>query len=130
MRIRHLNDCPEIIAGDFTRLRELLHPDRNYPFCGRYSFAHAIVDVGQASTRHRLKSGEVYYILAGQGTMHVDGDSAPVGPGDVVEIPPGSVQWIENVGPDDLAFLCIVDPAWRAEDEEILEDPLSRPRKP
>lgn len=130
MRIRHLTDCPKIIAGDFTRLRELLHPKRNYPFSGRYSLAHAIVDVGQASARHRLKTDEVYYILAGKGIMHVDGDSAPVGLGDVVEIPPGSVQWIENTSSYDLAFLCIVDPAWCAEDEEIMEEPSSRLRKP
>jgi len=120
MRIRKLIDCPEITAGDATRLRELLHPSRNYPFGGRYSLAHASVAVGQASVGHRLKTDEVYYILSGQGIMHVDADSTPVAQGDVVEIPPGSIQWIENIGPDDLVFLCIVDPAWRAEDEEVL----------
>ncbi len=52
--------------------------------------------------------------------MHINDESAEVASGDVVEIPPGSEQWIENVGEDDLAFLCIVDPAWRAEDEEVL----------
>lgn len=124
-----MTNCPDIVAGDLTLLRELLHPDRDYPFFGRYSLAHATVAVGQASARHKLKTDEVYYILAGQGIMHVDEDSAPVGPGDVVEIPPNSVQWIENTGPDDLVFLCLVDPAWRTEDEEILGSPASRPRK-
>ncbi len=121
MRLRRLNDCPEIVAGDFTRLRELLHPTRNYPFLGRYSLAHAIVPVGRASVKHKLKSDEVYYILSGQGIMHVDEETAPVGPGDAVEIPPNSFQWIENTGLDDLVFLCIVDPAWRTEDEEVVE---------
>ena len=120
MRIRRLSECTEVIAGDFTRLRELLHPDRDYPFDGRYSLAHAIVRLGGKSRRHRLKTDEVYYILSGRGRMHIGDVAAEVGSGDVIEIPPDSVQWIENVGSDDLSFLCLVDPAWRAEDEEVL----------
>ena len=121
IRIRKLTDCAEITAGDRTRLRELLHPDRDYPFEGKYSLAHAIVPPGQASIRHRLKTDEVYYILSGRGEMHIDDESAVVVPGDAVEIPPGSVQWIRSTGEGDLEFLCIVDPAWRAEDEDVLE---------
>lgn len=121
LRIRKLTNCAEIIAGDRTRLRELLHPGRDYPFAGRYSLAHAVVNPGQATSRHRLKSDEVYYILEGRGRMHVDDETAEVEPGDAIEIPPGVVQWIENIGPGRLVFLCLVDPAWRAEDEEVLE---------
>ena len=121
MRIRKLSDCREIIAGDKTRLRELAHPDRGYTFDGRYSIAHAIVAPGKSSIRHRLATDEVYYIIEGRGEMHVDDESAVLESGDLVEIPPGSVQWIRNLGETDLVFLCIVDPAWRAEDEEILE---------
>jgi mannose-6-phosphate isomerase-like protein (cupin superfamily) len=36
-----------------------------------------------------------------------------------VYIPPGAEQHIRNTGAGDLKFLCIVDPAWRAEDEEV-----------
>ena len=114
-------ECEPIIAGDGTTLRELLHPGREYPFTGRYSIAHAVVKPGQASQRHRLTTDEVYYILSGTGRMHVDDDVAEVATGDAIDIPPDSVQFIENTGDEDLAFLCIVDPAWRAEDEEILE---------
>lgn len=120
MLIRKLQNCPEIIAGDHTRLRELLHPDREYPFTGRYSLAQAIVAPGEASVRHRLRTDEVYYILSGTGEMHVDDETATVSAGDAVDIPPGSAQWIENTGEEDLVFLCIVDPAWRETDEEVL----------
>jgi mannose-6-phosphate isomerase-like protein (cupin superfamily) len=119
--IRKLADCPSIVAGDRTRLRELLHPDRDHSFGGRYSLAHAVVAPGRQSIRHRLKADEVYYILSGRGKMFIDAESAEVEPGDAVEIRPGSIQWIRNIGNSDLAFLCIVDPAWRAEDEEVLE---------
>lgn len=52
--------------------------------------------------------------------MHIDGESASVRPGQAVFIPPGAVQYIENTGADDLAFLAIVDPQWRAGDEELV----------
>ncbi len=120
MLIRKLAECDQIIAGDGTRLRELLHPERGYPFGGRYSLAHAIVPKGGKSVPHRLSTDEVYYILQGHGMMHIDDESAEVTAGDAIDIPPGSIQWIENVGSADLVFLCMVDPAWRADDEEIL----------
>ncbi|MFN9674369.1 MAG: cupin domain-containing protein, partial [Microcystis sp.] len=49
MLIRKLLECEEFIAGDHTRLRELLHPDKQ-PLNLRYSLAHAWVDVGETST--------------------------------------------------------------------------------
>lgn len=120
MQIRSVSDCDEIVAGDGTRLRELFHPGREYRFSGRYSLAHAVVEAGEQSQSHRLKSSEVYYILSGEGKMHIGDKQAVVLPGDAFEIPPGVEQWIENDCAEPLAFLCIVDPAWRAEDEEIL----------
>ncbi len=116
---RKLADCVEFIAGDHTILRELLHPDKA-DLKLRYSLAHATVKVGDASQRHRLKHAEVYYILTGTGRMHIDGEAAEVGPDQAIYIPPQAVQWIENTGDVDLKFLAIVDPAWRAEDEEVL----------
>jgi mannose-6-phosphate isomerase-like protein (cupin superfamily) len=52
--------------------------------------------------------------------MTVDTESADVSACQAVYVPPGAVQFIANPGQDDLVFLCIVDPAWRPEDEEIL----------
>ena len=52
--------------------------------------------------------------------MHVGPERAEVGPGQAVYIPPGEVQFIENIGAGRLVFLCIVDPAWRASDEDVL----------
>ena len=119
MLIRDLSECDEIIAGDGTILRELLHPDKA-DLKIRYSLAHAIVKPGQSSLPHRLKNSEVYYILQGQGVMHVDDESAAVRAGQAIYVPPSSKQHINNTGDTDLKFLCIVDPAWQPEDEEIL----------
>lgn len=120
MFIRSLEDCPAFVAGDGTILREMLHPDKA-DLALRYSLAHAVVPVGATSFKHRLRHSEVYYLLAGEGTMFIDEASAPVQAGDTVYIPPRAVQWIENTGAAPLAFLCIVDPAWQPEDEEVLE---------
>lgn len=119
MFIRDLRTCDEIVAGDETILRELLHPDKA-DLKIRYSLAHAKVKPGQSSLPHRLKTSEVYYILEGEGIMYVDDESAAVHPGHAIYVPPNSTQHIKNTGNSDLKFLCIVDPAWNPEDEEVL----------
>ena len=120
MRIRKLKNIKSFKAGDSTILKEILHPDRDYQFDARYSLAHAKLEVGCESDKHYLTTDEVYYILQGKGEMHIDDDSAIVETGDTIEIPPNAVQYIKNIGENELEFLCIVDPAWRVEDEEIL----------
>jgi mannose-6-phosphate isomerase-like protein (cupin superfamily) len=85
----------------------------------RYSLAHAVVKPGTKTKPHSLKISEVYYILEGQGRMHVDNEAADVGPGAVIDISLHVVQFIENTGKNDIIFLCIVDPAWCAADEAI-----------
>lgn len=118
MLIQKLSDCPEFIAGDGTRLRELLHPDKQ-PIAIRYSLAHAIVPPGQTSIPHALTTTEVYYILSGVGEMHIDDETQRIEPGDAVYIPPNAKQFVHNYGSEPLVFVCMVDPAWRQEDETI-----------
>ena len=120
MFVKHLKDYREFIAGDGSVLRELLNPDKS-ALEVRYSLAHATVNAGQKTRPHKLESSEVYYIIAGKGIMHVDEETAEVGPNCAIYIPPRAVQYIENTGNCDLEFLCIVDPAWREEDEEVLD---------
>lgn len=119
MFIRELKDCEEFIAGDNCALREILHPDKA-DLALRYSLAHAVVKPGDTTWLHRLRTSEVYYIVAGEGIMHIDDEAAPVRPGSTVYIPPKARQCITNSGKTDLTFICIVDPAWRKEDEEVL----------
>ena len=119
MLIRRLKECQEFIGGDHSILRELLNSDKQ-EIATRYSLAHATVKPGEETQVHKLKTSEVYYILEGQGRMNVGDKSSQVWPGDTIYIPPDSKQFIQNVGDSDLKFLCIVDPAWRQEDEELL----------
>lgn len=119
MFIKDLQNCEEFIAGDNTVLRELLHPDKA-DLNLHYSLAHAVLKLGLTSQQHKLKTSEVYYILEGEGTMYIDGKNAKVHSGQAVYIPPHAKQYIKNTGTIDLKFLCIVDPAWRSDDEEIM----------
>lgn len=124
MRITKLAECAEFVAGDGCTLRELANAaNQNRGF--RYSLAQARVRPGQQTNPHRLRTSEAYYLIEGTGRMHIDQESADVGVGCFVEIPPMALQWIENIGNGDLVFLCIVDPGWRREDES-----LEQPGKP
>ncbi|MGB7086192.1 MAG: cupin domain-containing protein [Phormidesmis sp.] len=118
MLVRSLTDCEEFVAGDSTLLRELLHPDKQ-PLDLRYSLAHATLPVGNTSDPHALTTSEVYYILAGEGDMHINDETQRVKPGDAVYIPPNAKQFIHSCGEVPLVFLAIVDPAWRIEDETV-----------
>ena len=115
-----LADRPEFLAGDHTVLREFLHPVKQ-PIAVRYSLAHGTLAPGGRSKWHRLTSSEVYYIIAGRGRLIVDDSVVAVEPGSVIYVPPGGKQSLENSGPTAIEFLCLVDPAWPPEDEEVLE---------
>jgi mannose-6-phosphate isomerase-like protein (cupin superfamily) len=121
MIIKNLRESGYFTAEDKTYLCELLHPDREKVDLP-YSIAHAIVKPGNKSLPHRLRtSSEVYFILEGEGEMHIDFEQALVGSGQAILIPPGCWQYIRNTGTADLKFLCIVYPPWRAEDEKVHE---------
>jgi len=120
MFVKNISDCSEFTANDGCRIRELLHP-KNDPVDLPCSLAHARLTPGNHSCRHRLKQTEVYYILKGQGMMHIGNDSREVSSGDIILIPAEAVQWIENSGDTDLIFLALVSPPWKNEDDERIE---------
>lgn len=117
---RTLNECEEFLAGDHTRLREIFHPAKHQLKLG-YSLARGTLGPGQRSKRHVLKSSEVYYFIAGQGRLLINNLEVPIEAGTTLYVPPGGEQSLENTGNQEMEFLCLVDPAWRAEDERVLE---------
>ncbi len=120
MLIKRLGDCATFISGDGALLRELANARTQKRAFG-YSLAHGVVKPGAKTKSHTLKTSEVYYILAGKGCMHVNDEAAEVGPDTMIDVLPHSRQYIENIGSSDLLFLCIVDPGWSREDEEVFE---------
>ena len=114
------SDRSEFLAGDHTRLREVLHPAK-HPLKLGYSLAHGTLGPGQRSKWHVLDSSEVYYFLAGEGRFMIDDEATSVEAGTTVYVPPGARQSLENTGTQNIEFLCLVDPAWKVEDERIVE---------
>ena len=118
MNLFSMSQAPLLQASDGTLLREVFHP-RHTGIETPYSVAQAMLPPGQASLPHALVSShEVYIILAGQGRVRVNDDEEEVRAGDIVHIPAGATQCVENTGEEQLIFMCVVSPPWHAEDEE------------
>lgn len=118
MLIRDWRRLRKFLAGDGSVLRELLHPAKAN-LAINYSLAHATLKPKIKTAKHRLSTCEVYYVIKGNGVMYVNGVSKTVKAGQAVYIPPKAFQYIKNTGKHNLEFLCIVEPAWRKEDEEV-----------
>ncbi len=117
---KSLQDLTSFEAGDKTEIIEILHPKNDNIPLG-YSLAHASLDIGKASLPHILElCSETYFILEGTGSVFIGADERKVNKGDMVFIPAGASQYVENQGDTKLEFLCIVSPPWFAEQEKIL----------
>jgi len=120
MTIKKLLDIEVLDGGEGTKIRQIFHPHNTLNGI-RYSISHSELKPGKKSKLHKLKTSEVYYILQGEGNLQIDDIIFKVLKDQTIYIPPHSKQFIENTGKDELKFLCIVDPAWKHEDETILE---------
>ena len=120
MFVKNLNDCREFTANDGCQIRELLHP-KNDPVDLAFSLAVARVPAGERTRRHKLIQTEVYFILAGEGRMHINSETREVGANDMILIPPQAVQLVENIGDDELRFIAIVSPPWGEQDDELCD---------
>lgn len=95
----------------------------NGPEDAAVSIARARVAPGVTTRWHRLRGiSERYVIVSGSGRAEID-DLPPalVHEGDVVLIPADCRQRIANIGADDLVFLAICAPPFRAAAYEDLE---------
>jgi mannose-6-phosphate isomerase-like protein (cupin superfamily) len=113
--ICNLNSVPAFTTKDGSEIRELL-AHRNS--CIRnQTLAEARLPAGGSTTpHHHVKTEEIYYILEGVGEMRIDRETALVGPGDAIAIPPGASHQITNTGSHPLQFLCCCAPGYEHED--------------
>lgn len=121
MDIQNLHRVASFTTKDGSEIRELL-AHRNS--CIRnQSLAEARLPAGATTTPHYHPSTEeIYYILAGQGRMHIGDEIADVEPGDAIAIPPGETHQIQNSGSETLVFLCCCAPAYEHADTVLIED--------
>lgn len=74
----------------------------------RLAFLHDdVLAPGVSIGIHPHDHEEYYYILSGTGTMTLDGERFPIGPGDVTAIYPGGSHGLENTGTEDMRIVVI-----------------------
>ena len=120
MTIKKLQDIEVLDGGEGTKIRQIFQPHNTLNGI-RYSISHSELKPGKKSKLHKMKTSEVYYILEGEGNLQIDDAIFKVLKDHAIYIPPHSKQFIENTGKNELKFLCIVDPAWKLEDETVLD---------
>lgn len=118
MIVKQPADLPFFIAGDDTRLTEVLHP-KNDLVDLPYSLAYATLPAGGASLPHVLNGSETYVFTSGEGIIVVGEDRQLVKAGVVVMVPAEARQYVENTGKGELCFYCIVAPAWSEAGESV-----------
>jgi mannose-6-phosphate isomerase-like protein (cupin superfamily) len=113
--IRNLDRVPAFITKDGSEIRELL-AHRN-SIVRNQTLAEARLPVGGSTApHHHVKTEEIYYVVEGQGLMRIGEETAAVGPGDAIAIPPGASHQITNTGSGVLRFLCCCAPGYEHED--------------
>lgn len=120
MSVRKISEIEAISGNEGTKIKQYFHPHNTLNGIG-YSLAHFTLEPGKKTLLHKIKSSEIYYILEGDAVLKVNDESHELKKDDSVYVPPMSEQSIENMGTTNLQFLCIVEPAWKPQDEIILE---------
>lgn len=120
MSLRRDSEIDSIQGNEGTKIKQYFHPHNTLNGIS-YSVAQFTLESGKKSKLHKISSSEIYYILEGSGNITINEDIHQIKKDDSVYVPPNSKQFIENSGSEDLKFLCIVEPAWKADDEVLLE---------
>ena len=114
MHIVNRDAIEPFVGEDGAIVRELASP-RNAPVSG-HSLAEIRHPPGMASQEHyHTEAEEVYYVLAGEGRLRIDGEERAIGPGDTVAIVPGERHKIWQAGEGDLVLLVTCMPAYSVE---------------
>lgn len=120
MSIRRDSEIESIQGNEDAKVKQFFHPHNTLNGIN-YSMAQFSLGSNKKTKRHKLKSSEIYYILEGDAEITIDKESFELKKDDSAYVPPMSEQFIKNIGKTDLRFLCIVEPAWKASDEIMLE---------
>jgi mannose-6-phosphate isomerase-like protein (cupin superfamily) len=115
MDIQNVNRVPAFTTKVGSEIRELL-AHRNSSVRNQTLAEARLPAGGRTTPHHHVATEEIYYILDGCGLMRVGQETAAVGPGDAVAIPPGASHQITNTGSGLLQFLCCCAPGYEDED--------------
>ena len=105
MVIRKYNDANAYDAHSGTiRAHEVLDKASGFahPFDSAWGY---LPGPGGALEPHAHDANEIYIVFKGDGTVMVDGETAKVACGDIIEIPGGKLHNIQNDGQGELLWL-------------------------
>lgn len=77
-----------------------------------FSLRHIRVEPGGYTPRHSHDYEHEVFVVGGRGTVLLEGSERPIGPGDVVFVPPEQEHQFCAAGDEGLEFLCVI-PATR-----------------
>lgn len=116
MKIINIMDCEDYVAEDRAVAKEFL--GARAAGLSQFSVARITIPPGVTVKKHyHLKSEESYHVVEGSGIMHLDGEEAPIGPGQAVAILPGQWHTIHNPKETNLVMIVTCAPAWTPEDQ-------------
>jgi mannose-6-phosphate isomerase-like protein (cupin superfamily) len=115
MEKANLEQLKSFITADGSSIRELAGPA--WTPARNQSLAEATVEPGGETAEHyHPRAEEIYYFVAGEGTMRLGDEQAPVRAGDCVVIAPTTKHKLFNTGTEPLVLLCCCAPAYSDDD--------------
>jgi len=106
MPIKHANEveAKNVAAGKDTTIQVLISSQEGPNFALR-KFS---MQKGGGMPRHTNTLEHEQYVLRGEATITIDGETYRVKTGDVVFIPEGAIHSYQNTGEEPFEFLCII----------------------
>ena len=120
MSVKENSKIEKIKGEEGTDIKQYFNPHNTLNGIN-YSLAQFTLESGKKTKLHKIKSSEIYYILEGNGKLKINSEKFELKKNDSAYVPPNSEQFLENIGSEKLRFLCIVEPAWKPEDDKLLE---------
>ena len=103
----HERDQPRLPAGPDRHFKVLIDPTRG---CRNVTQFVGFIERSRAPV-HFHTYEEAIYVLRGEGLAHVEGRTAPIGPGTSIFLSPGVRHCLENSGEEVLGLLGVFSPA-------------------
>ena len=106
MSVKHARDveAKDVAAGKDTTIQVLISAQEGPNFALR-KFS---MQKGGGMPRHTNTVEHEQYVLRGQATITIGGETLQVKTGDVVFIPEGAIHSYQNMGNEPFEFLCII----------------------
>ena len=94
MIVKKIEEIEAFTGQEGTQIKQIFSPSE-IDNSIRYSIAHCTINPGNNSKPHTMKTSEMYYIMQGNGVMHVDEEQKQVTRNDIIFVPPMSRQFLE-----------------------------------